>query len=391
MNTKFIRSFIFFSLLFVTSCAGNQNQNAEVASEKETLSIRQDMQGVYPTISELYSYIWSDKEISKPESREEISEILDNLIDSFHKIDEKSQESQSEPGFKAAFDANLYLLEEVKKQVPYASDDYLKWRLRGVTANCASCHTRLEAPRDFPGAIPESRATTVQGQIAQGDFLIATRQFKTADTYFLNLSNAFIDSEHNRPYFWEALKRYVMVVSRVEREYREASENLIEIKNKSHLSEEETYRLGNWIAHLSEFKFPKKREEMIPLAKALLITVLGQQKLDIDEDNYASTILATSLIHHYLSEKTTEEERREALLLLAQAYSHLPLDLFSTFPELYLTQCITEFPGTAEAKTAYRMLQERIYFMSSGSGGMNVIPEDARRLRELRAKAYGSK
>jgi hypothetical protein len=388
MNRKLFLSLFFLACLTIIGCSDNQSQNSNLVPDEESSKIRQEMQGVYPTISELYTYLWSDKDISTPESREAVGKILDNLINTFHKVEKKSVASQNEPGFKAAYDANMYLLQDVRKQVPTASSDYLKWRLRGVTANCASCHTRLEAPRNFPGEIPVDKSLSAESQVAQGDFLIATRQFDRADTYFLNLSTAFIASDINRPYFWEAVKRYLLVVTRVERDYKVASENLRKLKNKNYLIEEESYRLGNWIAHLSEFRFPKKRSEMIPLSRALLNTVIGQQKIDVDEDNFASTLLATSLLHQYLNEETTNEERKEAMLLLGEAYSHLPLDLFNTFPELYLTQCINEFPGTEEAKIAYQMLQERIYFISSGSGGTNVVPEDARRLRDLRQKAW---
>src|SRR5690606_2331569 len=98
---------------------------------------------------------------------------------------------------------------------------------------------------------------------------------------------------------------------------------------------------------------------------------------------------ATSILHSFL--QTAEgDARRQAFFLLALGYQKIPIPSFELFQEMYLEQCIREFPGTVEAKKAYSLLEELIEFESTGSGGLNLDPQDTEKLRELRSLAHGS-
>jgi hypothetical protein len=56
---------------------------------------------------------------------------------------------------------------------------------------------------------------------------------------------------------------------------------------------------------------------------------------------------------------------------------------------MYLEQCITEFPNTADAQAAYRLYRAQIVDLFTGSGGTNLPDEVTLHLEELRKAAYG--
>jgi hypothetical protein len=56
---------------------------------------------------------------------------------------------------------------------------------------------------------------------------------------------------------------------------------------------------------------------------------------------------------------------------------------------MYLEQCIQEFPGSTDAKNAFRVYRQHIIADFTGSGGTDIPDEVSIHLDELRKKAYG--
>jgi hypothetical protein len=56
---------------------------------------------------------------------------------------------------------------------------------------------------------------------------------------------------------------------------------------------------------------------------------------------------------------------------------------------MYLEQCISEFPGTPDAKNAFRVMKESITEEFTGSAGTSMPAEVRLRIEELRKKAFG--
>jgi hypothetical protein len=83
------------------------------------------------------------------------------------------------------------------------------------------------------------------------------------------------------------------------------------------------------------------------------------------------------------------EERRKGLYMLGLAYSNLSLFFTEGWGDMYLEQCIEEFPNTHEAKLAYSAYRRNIFDEFTGSSGTHLPDEIRLHLEDLRKKAYG--
>jgi hypothetical protein len=97
-----------------------------------------------------------------------------------------------------------------------------------------------------------------------------------------------------------------------------------------------------------------------------------------------------SVIHAVLDRaETTLEERKRSLLLLGSAYSRLDLFFAGGWAEMYLEECIHEFPGSKEAKEAFAVYKSFVTAGFTGIKGDDVPPEIELKFNELGRKAAG--
>lgn len=391
----FLYRFIFiFIVLSLTACHQSTGDIIADNSKDDVLKLKGEMQGVYAYVSKLYNYVFLEEELTSKKARKDLIKTIEEIEEGFHKIEEVSKNEQKEPGFRAAFLANKYLLNELKSDAKTASDEFIRWELRGLTANCSSCHTRSKVEKDFSGVIPQVKDKSAHMQIAVADFLIATRQFGKAEDYLIEILDSHQGVGDGSILFFQALKRYILVATRVKQQYRESADLLDNLLEQKELSNGSTSRIKYWSDSLKSISKPDVHAVFLPQnqkldkAKQLLSPILNAERFDDDEMNFVNTLLATSLLHELLSSEISSEQLRESMLLLGQAYLHLPIETFSNYPEIYLTQCVKDYPKSKEAKIAYGLLEDRIKFLSTGSSGLNMTVEDTRKLRELRELAY---
>ena len=126
-------------------------------------------------------------------------------------------------------------------------------------------------------------------------------------------------------------------------------------------------------------------------ASELLDEVKSNSSIESDELTLVQTLRATTLLHGYLEGDRTSAERQTPTYLLALAYSHLPISVFDGFRELYLEQCIREFPGTTEAQAALKIYKQNLEIENSGSGGLHLDDESKAKLDELTKLAKPTK
>ena len=106
--------------------------------------------------------------------------------------------------------------------------------------------------------------------------------------------------------------------------------------------------------------------------------------------NDVALLRGTALVQQQLDQGAVPQGKRaHALYLLGFAYLQMPLFFAETWAEMYLEQCISEFPGSKDAKQSFILYRNHVLDDYTGTAGTDV-PDDVKlRLEELRKKAYG--
>ncbi len=356
-------------------------------SDQENLPT--EMRKAYTTTAKLYNYVWSPKNFQDARFEKQILTHLDKLIDTFHRVEVVTPIEAFEPGFRITLEVNREMLVDARNRFAAGDKEYANWKLRGLVGNCTSCHSRYEVPNDFVGAAPMPSGGSFDEQLAYGEFLLASRQFDLASEAFLTLAHKMAITDTASYHLTQSLLRWAVIEARVKNRPQEAARNLDELLKNGHISEQAKRMITAWIS-----QFEKLAQS--PLAPTLqnstmlLKPVLHLESIENDELNLVNTLKGTSLLHELLLKSSSVEDARKSTLLLGLAYNHIPISSFDVFRDLYLEQCIRQFPNTPEAQLAFKKYEELIEHESSGSSGTHIDPFQQKKLKELRFLAFGS-
>jgi hypothetical protein len=193
-----------------------------------------------------------------------------------------------------------------------------------------------------------------------------------------------------QPYYDQTLRSLLLVVTRISQKPADGVKLFEDILLITKLPEDDAKTVHRWIKGLHEWSKSKPipSAARITTGERLIKTGLSRG-IDFEQDDVA-LLRGTALIHQALeSGSISEADRRSGLYLLGLAYSNLPLFFTEGWGELYLEQCIDEFPNSQEAKMSYKRYREIILDEFTGSSGTHLPGEIKLHLEELRKKAFG--
>ena len=380
LQTKFIRAAILCVLAAgVFACA-----------KRSPKAVQTEMRDAYSAVHELYHYVWNAESFSKPENEAPIKTLLDRLSSDFHRVEKRTPTTYQEPGFEITLAANQEMLKDIRARFAAGNKDYANWRLRGLVGNCISCHTRYQGPIDFAGDTPQPVGSTFEERLAVGEFLTATRQFEKAAESLLLLAQVEGNVRGGTHNAIEALKLWLLVQVRVKDDFRPSAKDLETYLQRTSLTSDGVALVQSWRKGLLKIAKMKNSTDVLAVTRMLLKPIARAPEFYQDDVELPLTLRATSLLHTFLARQDlTVEQRREATYHLGLAYAHVNVRLLDTFRDLYLEQCVREFPNTRESRECFELFKDEVEFQSSGSGGVNLPESDATRLQELQKVAYG--
>ena len=391
--------------------------------EEAEPNVAVEMRDAYAASSSLYGYVWSPKQFNDPKNHKAILGLIDSLLGDFHRVELAAPLPMFEPGFRLTLATHQQMLNDIRSRFERGDTDYANWRLRSLSMNCVSCHSRYQVPTDFIGATPPIEEATFEAEYARAQFLFATRQFDAAKDELLRLATTQSAVSTGVSDAFRALKLWLVIEVRVKEEFRPAAAALEPIIAKLPADSDYREALEAWHGELLNLA------TLPPVSGESASSLLAAAEKLLEDHNVESTeredglkmvarLRASALLHRALlqipspdpkvapaepkggSKKAGSKKgaavsedpqttKRRATFLLGVSYVRLPVDAFETFQELYLEQTIREFPGTQEAQSSYLLYQSAIEEQSSGSSGLHLDPEQVKKLRELRNLAFG--
>ena len=357
-------------------------------SKSPNPTITQEMRDTYQVVSQLYGYVWDDAMFDAPSSERKISKMLERLSENFHRIEENAPSGLLEPGFNTTVLVQEAYLRDIRSRFDAGSKDYAKWRLRSLSQNCIACHSRYSAPIDFIGVAPPVGSHSIEAELAAAQFLFATRQFDDASDRLLSLAGKYSQVESGSADAFRALQLWLAIEVRVKNRYAHGADVLEPLLAKSKFSEDDARSIRIWIADLRRLeRIAATAPVDVGTAELLLAPLQEGDSISADNAHLPSTLRASAILHQLLIGKPTMAGLEKPTYLLALAYTHMQIQAFEGFDELYLEQCIRSFPGTPEAAQAYALYAGVVELRSSGSGGIHLDDAQVQKLEQLKGLA----
>jgi hypothetical protein len=356
---------------------------APALAEEPGMDVKKGMASLLDPLREIQPYLADQDEFIDPANHDKIASLLGKLQDDFHGLETVPSRFHRYPGFDHNLKMVTELLQDSNRRFKEGKADYAWWRARVLPGACFACHATYQVKTTYsntavidPSLDPISRAR----------FLLATRQFPEAEKALLDILN----DPTQRFYFGEALRSLIIVETRIKQDPAASAATFSKVLATSQLPEDDAQTVKRWIETFQAWAKEKPSQNDQTLAKAERLMASGLAN-DLDyESNDVALLRGTSIVHQILEqESVTPEQRRRGLYLLGFAYSRLPLFFTEGWAEMYLEQCITEFPGTDDAKRAFRVYREHVGDDFTGSGGTNIPGEIELQIDTLRKKAFG--
>lgn len=362
---------------------------AQTGAETKAASERElpvTMRQLYEAFKELQPLLYDQQEFLDPENKTKITSHLEQMSGVLNTTRSLGHANIKEPSFAAEFEALQRSLHDASKAFKNGREQWALWRLRNVTNRCSTCHTSHKVEVTF---VDPTLSEDVEDPFVRGELFLASRQFERASKAFFQAAADPQNDEHRM----EALRKWIIIQTRVAPHPHEAIKQLKAVISTGRLLPFEKEEVREWLASLT--LWAEETASAAPVSKLRKAENLLHQALILRNpaDAQIGTVellRATALLHQTLEQQELpSQEKRRALYLLGYAYSELPLFFVNELPEVYLEQCIREFPGTEDAKRAYRVFRELVLFEYTGSGGTHLPADMRAKLHELHNLSLG--
>ncbi len=345
--------------------------------------VKSSMQSLVHPLRGLQPYLVNEEAFTNPENREAIEGLLQTLRQDFHSLSQVPSRYKKLPGFETNLENTTDLIDDATRRFNEKKASYAWWRLQRLPTDCFTCHSTYKVSAHYSN---DAAIDPSLNSLERARFLLATRQFVEAQKTLLSVLH---DPEY-LPYYDQTLRSLLIVVTRISKKPRDGAKLFEDILVTTKLPEDDSRSVRRWIKGLTDWSKspPVPNSARIATGEKLIRSGLSHG-IDFEQDDVA-LLRGTAMVHDALETGAlSSEQRRKGLYMVGLAYSNLPLFFTEGWGEMYLEQCIEEFPNTHEAKLAYTAYRRNIFDEFTGSSGTHLPDEVRLHLEELRKKAYG--
>ncbi len=279
---------------------------------------------------------------------------------------------------------------ETERVFRLGNKSYARWMMNSTMNICMGCH--LQTPRESSHFSEFTNTKIFSSDFERAEFLFTTRDFIGANRIYGNLLDTYPHSGVNREQLESAVRRQVGYFARIERNPKAGKEALQKILANKKLPQPLQESIAAWQAQFAKWekiKIPtpdfENKEQLLSFAEKYL----NDDALISDEINHprlVTDLIISGVLYEYLEKHPYSNKTPEILYWLSVCDRELNNNFFYSLADLYLRECITEFPENPIAKKCFKEYEANVIMGYSGSSGTHVpgdVSADLKRLRDL--------
>jgi len=347
------------------------------------------MNKAFNSFIELVPFLSSEKKFKEKENEIIVRNQIKELNDAFRMAKHDALLKQ---------DVFAPSLESIKNDLQTSNDafskgnkDYAWWRIRSLTSQCLSCHTRL--PENMSSSFQDGsrliNPTKFSNNYDLGMARFLVRQYAEAkESFTLALDETIIkkDFEKTLP----LLKHILVIQTKVFKDPEQMQRIVNFYLGKKDIQSQDKKILKTWKRRLEIWsKGPLKKwkrlsseGEVEKFIKEVLSPLFKKNNLYIGYHD-VDLLMAQGFISNYLFENPTSAKAPESVYWLGMTEKFLERENFIGTGELFFKECILKYPKSSIAKECLNEYRESIEFNFSGSRGTDIPPEIKDELKRL--------
>lgn len=363
--------------------------NLQAAEPKKPID-NQTIQLMDQLLAELIAlkkFMVSEEKFSDPKNATEIAAHLKT----FANLAKKAGHNPllTSPNFKFSRQILENHIAETERTFRMGVKSYSRWQLNSTVSVCMSCHTQSPASsvafKDF------NNFKTFSSEFDQAEFLYAIQSYDKAIDLYTKIIAGYPKNQFRSDQVETALERQLTYFSRIKRSPQPAIALMQKnLKNKE-LPEYLKTNIAAWIAQFEKwenmpFIDPKSAtdKQVVDFAKKNIDTKWTTKAMDATNPQLVTYLRISGLLYEYLQTYPKTKVAPEILYWLAICERSIDNNFFYSLADLYLRECITQYPKAPIAKQCYKEFKDQIVFGYTGSRGTDVPPEVKRDLNELK-------
>jgi tetratricopeptide (TPR) repeat protein len=380
---------------------------AKAEAKKDTISpdeieAKAVMNQVYESFIKLVPYIYSDKLINEGKDKkvqDEITLYLTDLQKAFKNA--KHVNLLKIPGFKPSLETIDGHIQDTIDSVNSKSKVFAHARLKAMTALCVSCHSGISdkvARNAFGDAIASVKRDQFESDFQYANYLYLVRKFTEAKTHYEFAirsatakvdkapKGALLDDKVVNGDIYTSLRRVLSIFTKISLRPDRAIDFLNRYKNDKNISKYTRTDIDLWIKSLEKWKnFDINSVKNINDFIAKNLAPLENSKDKVNTGDHDITLLISSgVLTKYLNDNPKSDLTPNILYWLAVAERRLSTTYFFSLSDLYLKECMIQFPKSSIAKKCYQEYEDNVIFGYSGSSGTDIPSEERRELERLK-------
>lgn len=367
---------IFFLLFFclLTSFA------SEKPEQKTTQEIKPTMHKIFANIKDLLPYMLHEDKFLDPKNNAFIGAKLKEI--SQHAQETEHTSLVRSPTFKASSETLKIHFKEIERVFRVGNKSFARWQLNSTVPLCMSCHTQMPThSRHWDlSEILSSNLTDYE----RAELLFMGRDFDSSLKYYDQVIQNFPQNKLSVQSVEKSLERKLVIYSRVKRDFDGGIKNLESNLTNKNLPENLTKNIKAWAALFriqkrEGFPNPKKKDDKAikTYADKILTRDLWDDMVDASNPRLVKILTLSGVLYEYLSTYPSTPIKPDILNWLATCDRQLQETLFYSLADLYLKECMSEFPNHPTAKKCYEDYKDNMIFLYSGSSGTH-LPDDVK-------------
>ena len=330
----------------------------------------------------------------KFEDKKNEGKIIENL-DAMAKLVKNIKHTSitKAPGLRLSKQVLEDHLADTARVFKVGNKDYARWALNSTFSICMSCHTQSTS---------ESRNWSLIGfkefgnDFDHAEFLFAARDFDHALEKYDLIIDGFPANKIRIMDLEKAISRKVAVFARVKRDFKGG---LASVQKSQQNEELPPYLSKNLLAWEATFReamktpYPDPREstdeQIRTYVEAEMKKGLWDKMIEASNPRLVTNLTVSGILYEYLNLHPTTPLRPDILYWLALCDRSLNNNFFYSLSDLYLKECINDFPKSPVAQKCFEEYEANTTFSYTGSSGVHVPKKVRDELDELRKKVNG--
>jgi tetratricopeptide (TPR) repeat protein len=373
-------------LFFLTSLTVFAGQSSLAKTEKPVTGLMHKFLGY---MQALRPYIASEKKMTDPANDAEIKTYLKGLSEAVKTA--KHEPKLQKPMFKVSREALEEHIYETERVFKVGNKTYARMMLQSTLSVCMSCHTQIPtASKNFESLNFTDQLTP---PFDQAEFLFATRQFDKAHELYDKAIRGFPENKLASYSLEDAIERQVAYFSRIKRDPSGGRDYLQSLLKQKKLPVHITKNVEAWAALFNEWS-REKTPDMKTISEAdlkkyvtkSLKPELWDKMVDANNPRVMTHLKISGLLYEYLTYHPQTELMPEILYWLAQCDRALNNNFFYSLADMYLRECITNYPKHPIALNCYQDYEDATIAGYTGSSGVNVPTDVLAELNKMKAQ-----